>query len=64
VLLAAGANPDPKLYPGSSYTAMSFCAESLPGCAEALLPTLKEYAHQVPAAPAPTVTNTGPEPIR
>ncbi len=57
VLLAAGANPDPKLYPGSSYTAMSFCAESLPGCAEALLPTLKEYAHQAPAAaPASTVT--------
>ena len=54
LLLAAGANPDPKLYPGSSYTAMSFCAESLPGCAEALLPTLKEYAKPVP--PAPTVT--------
>ena len=57
LLLAAGANPDPKLYPGSSYTAMSFCAESLPGCAEALLPTLKEYARQAPpAVPAPSVT--------
>lgn len=57
VLLAAGANPDPKLYPGSSYTAMSFCAQSLPGCAEALLPTLKEHAGKAPAtAPMPTVT--------
>ena len=57
LLLAAGANPDPKLYPGSSYTAMSFCAESLPGCAEALLPTLKEYAKPAAATPsAPTVT--------
>ena len=57
VLLAAGANPDPKLYPGSSYTAMSFCAESLPGCADTLLPILKEYAKPAPPAPpAPTVT--------
>lgn len=44
LLLAAGADPDPKLYPGSSYTAMSFCAESLPGCPEALLPLLKDAA--------------------
>ncbi len=54
VLLQAGANPDPKLYPGSSYTAISFCAEALPGCADTLLPVLKEYAR--PAPPAPTVT--------
>ena len=44
LLLAAGADPDPKLYPGSTYTAMSFCAESLPGCPEALLPQLKDAA--------------------
>jgi hypothetical protein len=44
VLLAAGADPDPKLYPGSSFTAMSFCAESLKGCEETLLPLLKEAA--------------------
>ena len=44
MLLAAGADPDPKLYPGSTYTAMSFCAEALKGCPEALLPMLKEAA--------------------
>lgn len=43
-LLEAGAAPDPKLYPGSSYTAMTFCAEALPGCQVALLPTLNTYA--------------------
>ena len=44
LLLAAGADPDPKLYPGSSFTAISFCAESLPGCPDALLPLLKDAA--------------------
>lgn len=44
LLLAAGADPDPKLYPGSKFTAMSFCAESLPGCAETLLPLLRDAA--------------------
>ena len=43
-LLAAGADPDPLLYPRSSDTAMSFCAEALPGCPEALLPMLKDAA--------------------
>ncbi len=43
-LLEAGAAPDPKLYPGSSYTAMTFCAEALPGCQNALLPMLNAYA--------------------
>jgi hypothetical protein len=44
MLLEAGADPDPKLYPGSSYTAISFCADALEGCAAALLPQLKEAA--------------------
>lgn len=44
VLLAAGADPDPRLYPGSSYTAMSFCADALKGCEETLLPLLKDAA--------------------
>ena len=43
-LLEAGAAPNPKLYPGSSYTAMTFCAEALPGCQDALLPMLNTYA--------------------
>lgn len=43
-LLEAGAAPNPKLYPGSSYTAMTFCAEALPGCQDALLPMLNAYA--------------------
>lgn len=54
LLLSAGADPDPRLYPGSSYTAISFCAEALPGCADTLLPILKEYASM--KAPAPSVT--------
>ena len=44
MLLDAGADPDPKLYPGSTYTAMSFCAEGLPGCEIHLLPMLEEAA--------------------
>ena len=43
-LLEAGAAPNPKLYPGSSYTAITFCAEALPGCQNALLPLLNTYA--------------------
>ena len=43
-LLEAGAAPNPKLYPGSSYTAMTFCAEALRGCQDALLPMLNTYA--------------------
>jgi len=54
-LLEAGAAPNPKLYPGSSYTAMSFCAEALPGCQDALLPMLNTYAVRrgLPAAEIP-----------
>lgn len=43
-LLDAGAAPNPKLYPGSSYTAMTFCAEALPGCQDALLLMLNTNA--------------------
>lgn len=43
-LLEAGAAPNPKLYPGSSYTALTFCAEALAGCQDALLPMLNTYA--------------------
>lgn len=54
-LLEAGAAPNPKLYPGSSYTAMSFCAEALPGCQDALLPMLNTHAVRrgLPAADIP-----------
>ena len=51
-LLDAGAAPDPKLYPGSSYTAMSFCSESLPGCSSTLLPLLTEAAQRRGPVPA------------
>ena len=40
VLLAHGADPDPKLYPGASYTARSFCADNFPDCQRELLPLL------------------------
>lgn len=43
-LMEAGADPDPKLYAGSSYTAISFCEHGSPGCAKSLLPILKEQA--------------------
>jgi hypothetical protein len=52
-LLEAGANPDVKLYPSSTYTAMSFCEENQPGCAAQLLPMLREAkARTHPAPPA------------
>jgi hypothetical protein len=41
-LLEAGADPDPKLYPSSTYTAMTFCEEALPGCSASLLPLLSD----------------------
>ena len=41
-LLARGATPDPPLYPGSSYTARSFCADHFPDCERELLPLLDE----------------------
>jgi hypothetical protein len=40
LLLARGAAPDPPLYPGSSYTARSFCADHFPDCERELLPLL------------------------
>ncbi len=40
VLLAHGADPDPTLYPGASYTARSFCADNFPECQRELLPLL------------------------
>ena len=40
VLLAHGADPEPKLYPGASYTARSFCADNFPDCQRELLPLL------------------------
>ena len=51
-LLDAGAAPDPRLYPGSSYTAMSFCAEALPGCQTTLLPMLTDAAQRRGLVPA------------
>jgi hypothetical protein len=66
LLLARGANPDPPLYPGSSYTARSFCADNFPDCQRELLPLLDRAqaaraasaASAAPAAPAPTPTPT------
>ena len=46
VLLVHGADPDPTLYPGASYTARSFCADNFPECQRELLP--------LPRHPAPT----------
>ena len=43
LLLEHGAFPDPKLYPSSSYTAMSFCADGFPACQQELLPMLGDY---------------------
>lgn len=40
VLLAHGADPDPRLYRGASYTARSFCADNFPDCQRELLPLL------------------------
>lgn len=40
VLLAHRADPDPRLYPGASYTARSFCADNFPDCQRELLPLL------------------------
>jgi hypothetical protein len=64
MLLAAGADPDPRLYPGSSYTARSFCADHFPECERELLPLLdaalrQRGAQAAPQAPAPT-----PVPVR
>jgi hypothetical protein len=51
-LLEAGADPDVKLYPSSTYTALSFCEELQPGCAVQLLPMLREAkARTKPASP-------------
>jgi hypothetical protein len=42
LLLARGADPDPPLYPGSSYTARTFCADNFPDCQRELLPLLDQ----------------------
>jgi hypothetical protein len=54
LLLARGAAPDPPLYPGSSYTARSFCADHFPECERELLPLLDAALRQRgPQAVAP-----------
>ncbi len=50
VLLAHGADPDPRLYPGASYTARSFCADNFPECQRELLPLLDRAMAAHPAA--------------
>jgi hypothetical protein len=51
VLLEQGAFPDPPLYAGSSYTAMSFCADNFPECQRELLPLLADYQARWRARP-------------
>lgn len=52
-LLEAGADPNVKLYPSSTYTALSFCEEAQPGCAVQLLPMLREAKARPRPAPKP-----------
>gem|GEM_PF-4457406 len=40
LLLGHHADPDPRLYPGATYTARSFCADNFPDCQRELLPLL------------------------
>jgi hypothetical protein len=51
LLLAHGADPDPKLYPGATYTARSFCADNFPDCQRDLLPLLDAAVARRTGAP-------------
>lgn len=53
VLLARGADPDPKLYPGATYTARGFCGDNFPDCERELLPLLDAAAARRGAPPVP-----------
>jgi hypothetical protein len=53
VLLARGAEPDPKLYPGATYTARRFCGDNFPDCERELLPLLDAAAARRGALPTP-----------
>lgn len=55
LLLESGADPDPRLYKGSSYGAIGFCADGYPDCERELLPLLSEHqAKREASMQAPT----------